>query len=151
PTIPGPAARWNRQGGPDRLSHRKLRESRRGEPGRLRCEVRPSLSVRSCWLCPCRSISRASPWTRAIGRCPIRAQETGVRPRTALPSPSGRSPSNDIDRHPPGDTMAYQPYPDSARLRTFICHASNDKPDARLVFDLLRLAGAEPWLDEKQL
>jgi hypothetical protein len=47
--------------------------------------------------------------------------------------------------------MAYQPYPDSARLRTFICHASNDKPDARIVFDLLRLAGAEPWLDEKKL
>jgi hypothetical protein len=56
------------------------------------------------------------------------------------------------NRHPPGNTMAFQPYdPDSNRLRTFICHASDDKPDARIVYELLRLAGADPWLDEKKL
>src|SRR5262249_15089605 len=40
---------------------------------------------------------------------------------------------------------------DSARLRTFICHASNDKRDARIFYEMLHLSGALPWLDEKQL
>lgn len=42
-------------------------------------------------------------------------------------------------------------YPESNKLRVFICHASGDKPDALVLFDLLRMVGVEPWLDVKSL
>jgi TIR domain len=48
--------------------------------------------------------------------------------------------------------MPIEPYPHAGnRLRAFICHASGDKPDARIVYELLKQLGVEPWLDEKNL
>ncbi|HKQ73496.1 MAG TPA: toll/interleukin-1 receptor domain-containing protein [Blastocatellia bacterium] len=37
------------------------------------------------------------------------------------------------------------------RLRVFLCHSSGDKPLVRELYDRLRKAGFEPWLDEKDL
>ena len=48
--------------------------------------------------------------------------------------------------------MPIELYPNAGnKLRVFICHASRDKPDARIVYELLTLVGAEPWLDERNL
>jgi hypothetical protein len=38
-----------------------------------------------------------------------------------------------------------------ARLRTFLCHSSADKPAVRLLYERLRAEGIEPWLDVKNL
>jgi hypothetical protein len=49
------------------------------------------------------------------------------------------------------DTPA-QPLGDSSRaLRVFLCHASADKPAVRELYQRLRAAGFEPWLDEEDL
>jgi cold shock CspA family protein len=37
------------------------------------------------------------------------------------------------------------------KLRCFICHASEDKPQSRKLFDSLAEIGIEPWLDEENL
>lgn len=37
------------------------------------------------------------------------------------------------------------------RLRVFLCHASDDKPLARILSVVLNAAGADPWLDEAKL
>jgi Ca2+/Na+ antiporter len=48
--------------------------------------------------------------------------------------------------------MPIKPYPNAGnKLRVFICHAKGDKQDARVLYDLITMAGAAPWLDEKDL
>jgi hypothetical protein len=37
------------------------------------------------------------------------------------------------------------------RLRIFLCHASQDKPQARLLYQQLKQMGFQPWLDEEAL
>jgi hypothetical protein len=37
------------------------------------------------------------------------------------------------------------------RLRVFLCHASEDKDQARLLYRVLTELGFKPWLDEEDL
>ncbi|HEY1757681.1 MAG TPA: toll/interleukin-1 receptor domain-containing protein [Bryobacteraceae bacterium] len=37
------------------------------------------------------------------------------------------------------------------RLKCFLCHSSSDKSAVRILYELLRVEGAEPWLDERSL
>lgn len=39
----------------------------------------------------------------------------------------------------------------SERLRVFLCHAKEDKPKVRELYDRLSANGLDPWLDEKNL
>lgn len=39
----------------------------------------------------------------------------------------------------------------SPKLKIFLCHASDDKPIVRILYQKLRKAGFDPWLDEERL
>jgi len=41
--------------------------------------------------------------------------------------------------------------PSPHRLRVFLCHASDDKPAVRNLYQRLKADGVEPWLDEEDL
>jgi hypothetical protein len=41
--------------------------------------------------------------------------------------------------------------PGIRRLRVFLCHSSDDKPEVRKIYSWLEKIGAEPWLDERNL
>ena len=43
------------------------------------------------------------------------------------------------------------PKGEALRLRVFLCHAKEDKPRVRELYDRLSASGVDPWLDEKNL
>jgi hypothetical protein len=58
-----------------------------------------------------------------------------------------------IDQLMPGDTDTEEArqWKAARQLRVFLCHGSEDKQDVRRLYQLLREADMQPWLDEKDI